>query len=152
MRTWILAALFMIATPATARAEVGLGLFVGEPLGLDVKIDLARRQAIDIVLGATSVRSYDLSYGHLTYLVTPLVGRGRSVLVPVRLGIGVAVFGALEGDVGIAGRVPLEVAILFRNTPVEIYGEIALKLNFVRSNDTDVFVDGDGGIGLRFYF
>lgn len=154
MRTLILAALFMIATPTTARAELGIGLFVGEPLGLDVKIDLGRRQALDLVFGVASIRDgyRDISYGHLTYLLTPFVGRGRSVLVPLRLGIGAAVFGVTEGDVGLAVRAPLELGFMFRRTPLEIYLEIALKVNFYdRDNADDVFVDTDGGIGLRFY-
>lgn len=160
MRPQLLAALAvtaaLAAAPATARADVGLGLFVGEPLGIDLKIDLERRQALDLLLGAASVRDggRDYSYGHLTYLVTPLVGRGRSVLVPLRLGIGVALSGVAEGDLNVAARAPLELALMFRRTPLELYGEIALKLTFVNSNDNAdaVELDTDGGIGLRFYF
>jgi hypothetical protein len=155
MRTLILAALLAIAAPSTARADFGLGLFVGEPLGVDVKIDLARHQAIDLVLGVASVRDglRDESYGHLTYLLTPLVGEGRSFLLPLRLGIGVALLGVAEGDVSVAGRAPLEIALLFRDAPLEIYGEVALKLTFVNANDNnEVVLDTDGGIGLRFYF
>jgi hypothetical protein len=77
---------------------------------------------------------------------------GRSVLVPLRFGIGAALFGVLEEDLNIAGRVPFEIALLFRNAPMEIYGEIALKLTFVSESDDDVVLDSDGGIGLRFYF
>lgn len=154
MRSSILAALVLIATPAAARADIGLGLFVGEPLGVDLKIDLARRQALDLLFGAVSVRDgyRDASYGHVTFLVTPFVGRGRSVLVPLRLGIGAAMFGFAEGDVNLAARAPFEIALLFRRTPMEIYGEIALKLTVVRADDGDVLLDTDGGVGLRFYF
>jgi hypothetical protein len=155
MRTWIFSALAVIATPTSARADVGIGLFLGEPLGFDAKIDLERRQSLDIVLGVLSLRDNyrDVSYGHLTYLVTPFVGRGRSVLVPLRLGIGVAMFGVTEGDLNVAGRAPFELALMFRRTPMEIYGEIALKLSFVREGPgDDVVLDTDGGIGVRFYF
>ena len=156
MRTLILAAILAAAAPSAARADIGIGLFVGEPLGLDVKIDLERRQALDLVFGAVSIRDggRDYSYGHLTYLLTPFVGHGRSVLVPLRLGIGVAMFGVVEGDLNVAARAPFELALLFRNTPLELYGEIALKLTFVNSDDTAdaVVLDTDGGIGLRFYF
>ena len=154
MRTWILAALFVIATPGAARADFGLGVFIGEPLGLDVKIDIARRQALDIVLGVVSIRNglRDDSYGHLTYLVTPLVGRGDTLLLPIRLGIGVAAFGVVEENVGVAGRVPLQIGLIFRNAPIEIYGEVALRVNFVQANEADVTVELDGGLGLRFLF
>lgn len=161
MRPHLLAALAALAAvtaavPAPARADIGLGLFIGEPLGLDVKIDLERRQALDLLLGVASIRDggRDYSYGHLTYLLTPLVGRGRSVLVPLRIGIGVALSGVAEGELNVAARAPLELALMFRRTPLELYGEIALKLTFVNSNDNAdaVVLDTDGGVGLRFYF
>jgi hypothetical protein len=40
----------------------------------------------------------------------------------------------------------------FRRTPVEIYGEIALKLTFIDEDNDHRTVDLDGGIGIRFYF
>ena len=158
MRITLLAAVAtataVLATPAPARAEIGIGLFVGEPLGLDLKIGLERRSALDIVIGVLSLRDNgrEYSYGHLTYLVTPFVGRGRSVLVPLRLGIGAAMFGVVEGDLNIAARAPFEIALLFRSAPMEIYGEIALKLTFVREDENAALLDVDGGIGLRVYF
>jgi hypothetical protein len=149
-----LVALATLATPTTARAEIGVGLFIGEPLGFDLKIDLARRQALDIVLGGTSYRDGErgYSYGHLTYLVTPFVGRGRSVLVPLRFGIGAAVFGVLEEDFNLAGRVPFELALLFRSVPIEIYGEIALRVTLISEYGDEPDLEADGGIGIRFYF
>src|SRR5262249_7871466 len=154
MRTLILAALILIAAPTAARADIGIGLFVGEPLGFDLKIDIERHQALDILFGALSVREgyRDVSYAHLTYLLTPLVAHGRSVLVPLRLGIGVAMYDFVEGYVNIAGRAPFEVALLFRSAPLEIYGEVALKLSFGREAGDGVVLDVDGGLGLRFYF
>jgi hypothetical protein len=148
-----LAAAAGVAAPAPARAEVGIGVFVGEPLGLDLKLDLQRRSALDLVVGAASVRDggRDLSYGHVTYLATLLVSRGQSVLVPVRVGIGAAVAGLVEGDATLAVRAPLELALRMRRAPVEIYGEITLKLVLVRERDAADFVDLDGGVGLRLY-
>jgi hypothetical protein len=153
----VVAVLLFASAPTAARAEVGIGLFVGEPTGLDVKLDLARRSALDIVLGVYS--HYDRfndesGYGHLTYLVQPLVAHGDSVLVPLRVGIGVAIFddhGRWDDDLNIAARVPFEVGLRFRNTPLEIYFEIALKMTFVDEDNDHPFVDLDGGLGLRFY-
>lgn len=136
------------AAPSTARAEsIGLGLFIGRPTGLDIKIDLARRSAIDILLGVTSFEGGRATYGHVTYLVTPFVGRGRSILVPLRLGVGAAVYG-VEDNVDFAVRAPLEIGLRFRRTPLEIYGELALA--FQLSGGADLY--GQGGIGLRVYF
>jgi hypothetical protein len=41
---------------------------------------------------------------------------------------------------------------MFRSVPLELYGEIALKITFIDDNDNDDDVDADGGIGFRIYF
>src|SRR5258707_1349361 len=82
-----------VAASTTARADIGLGLFVGEPLGLDLKLGIGPRSGLDIVLGASSYRRGRTDYAHVTYLLTPFVGHGDSVLIPLRLGVGGAVFG-----------------------------------------------------------
>jgi hypothetical protein len=153
----LVATLLLGFAPATARAEVGLGIFVGEPTGLDVKLDLSRRSALDIVLGVYSHYNRfndDSGYGHLTYLVQPLVAHGDAVLVPLRVGIGVAIFddrGYWNDDLNVAARVPFEVGLRFRRTPLEIYFEIAAKMTFIDEDNDHPFFDLDGGIGLRFY-
>ncbi len=150
MRKLAIAVLFVLV-PAVARAEsIGIGLFVGEPTGFDLKVGLGRRSALDIVIGATSVRGGRTDYAHLTYLVTPFVARGGSVLVPFRLGIGVATLAVVDGNAHVAVRAPLEIGFRFRRTPLELYGEIAYKLVFVEEDF--VADDLDGGIGLRVYF
>jgi hypothetical protein len=158
IRKLVLVATLMVAFAAKpARAEVGFGVFLGEPTGLDVKLDLARRSALDLVFGYYShYRDYGLDgqYAHLTYLVQPMVAHGDSVLVPLRLGIGVAVFdqsGRFNDDLNVAARVPFELGLRFRRTPLEIYFEIAMKVTFIDDYDNHPTVDLDGGIGLRFY-
>jgi hypothetical protein len=138
------------ASPTEARADAAIGLFVGEPLALDLKFGAGRRSAIDIALGATSYRDGRVSYGHLTYLVTVARGRGDSVLIPLRLGIGGAVYGT-DDDLNLAARAPLQVGFRFRSG-VELYGEIAIKLTLIDDNNNNEFADLDGGVGLRFYF
>jgi hypothetical protein len=154
----VVAVLWFASAPAVARAEVGIGIFVGEPTGLDVKLDLARRSALDIVLGVYSHynRFNDGSgYAHLTYLVQPFVSYGDGIIVPLRVGIGVAVFddyGRYDDDINVAARVPFELGLRFRNTPLEIYFEIAVKMTFIDADPNDhPFLDLDGGVGLRFY-
>jgi hypothetical protein len=142
----VILAAVAVGAPGQARADVGLGLFLGEPTGLDLKLDLQRRSALDIVLGFSTFRDGRADYGHLTYLLTPVIGHGRSVSVPLRLGIGVAVFDT--NDTNVAVRAPLEIGLMFHSVPLELYGEIALFVPFVRNVDAEL----QGGIGLRFYF
>jgi hypothetical protein len=147
MRTLVIIAVLAGAAPA-ARADVGIGLFIGEPTGLDLKIGIAQRSGIDIVLGWDTLRDGRDLYGHVTYLVTLLVGHGQSVLVPLRLGIGGAIYGNAPN---IAVRAPLEIGLRLRHTPVEFYGEIAAVLEIVDAPGDPAF-DLDGGVGFRIYF
>lgn len=158
IRKLVIVALFVAAPASQARAEVGIGAFIGEPTGLDLKLGLSDRSALDILFGFYSHWNDrdgidDGTYAHVTYLVTPLVSSGGSVIVPLRLGIGGAVFDdyGRYDDVNLAARFPLEVALVFRNSPVEIYGEIALKMTVIDGDGNHPFLDLDGGIGIRFY-
>jgi hypothetical protein len=150
--------LFVGTTAAPARAEVGIGAFFGDPTGVDFKLDLARRSALDIVVGYNSHwRHYgaDGGYAHLTYLVQPLLARGDSVLVPLRLGIGVALYDDdrfFNDDLNLGARVPAEIGLRFRSVPLEIYFEIAVLITIIDGEPINQDeVDLQGGIGLRFY-
>ena len=158
MRTLVVLAALAIATPASA--DVGIGAFIGEPTGLDLKLGLSRRSALDLLFGWYSHwdnrdRIDDGAYAHVTYLVTPLVTTGNSVIVPLRVGIGAALFddaGRFDQDLHVALRFPLQIGLMFRRSPLELYGEIALKATIIDPGADHRFLDLDGGIGLRFYF
>lgn len=142
----------MLCAARTARADFGIGGFFGDPTGLDIKLGLAPRSGLDLLVGWRDGYRYvgDGGYVHLTYLVTPLVAHGDSVLVPLRLGIGGCVFGPDGNNINVGVRFPLEVGLRFRRAPLEIYGEIALLVAFLHPR-YDV-VQGQGGLGIRFYF
>ena len=158
MRKLVLLGLLAVATPA--HADVGIGAFLGEPTGLDLKLGLAHRSALDIVFGWYSRwgdRDYidDGAYAHITYLVTAMVAHGQSVNLPLRIGIGGAVFddaGRFDQDIHLALRVPFEIALAFRRSPLEIYGEVAIKATIIDPGPNHPFIDLDGGVGARFYF
>jgi len=136
-----------VGIPATAHADVALGLFLGRPSGIDLKFDLQPRSSLDMLFGWSTFERGRAGYGHLTYLYTLAAGRGRSVVIPLRIGIGAAIFGNSD-DIDLGARVPLEVGFRFRSTPLELYLEGALLL--VATHDGDVH--GQFGVGLRFYF
>ena len=150
MRKALIIGLLALAAPSTARADVGIGLFLGDPSGLDLKIDLSGRSALDVVLGWHTFREGRSGYGHVTYLFTLFAGHGRSIVVPFRLGIGGALYGNSD-HVNAGVRAPLEVGLRFRRTPIEVYGEIAALVTFIDDNWGDRF-DIQGGVGIRFYF
>jgi hypothetical protein len=137
----------LVARPAAARADVGLGLFLGEPTGIDLTLGLSGRSGLDLLLGWNTFRDGRVGYGHVTYLVTPVVGHGDAVTVPLRLGIGGALYGPGD-DLTFGIRAPLELGLRLRRTPIEFYGEIALAIIFFDNVDTDI----QGGVGFRIYF
>jgi hypothetical protein len=149
---------FALATPRRAHADVGLGVFIGDPTGLDLKLDLSRNTALDFVLGWHTWWWRDerrwwgdrAGYAHAAYLVTLFAGQGRSIVVPLRLGIGGAIYGDSD-DLNVGVRVPFEVGIRFRRAPIELYGEIAPMLTFL-DDGFHGHLDLQGGIGVRFYF
>lgn len=145
----------MVFGGVTAHADrgFGVGVFVGEPMGLDLKIGLSGPSNLDIVLGWTTYKDGRDAYGHLTYLATLGVARGRAVTVPFRLGVGGAIYddGGLN-DLNIAVRAPLQIGLMFSGAPLELYGEIALKLTLIDANNNNDDFDLDGGMGLRVYF
>lgn len=144
----------MLAIAAPARADVGLGVFVGEPTGIDLKLGLSSRSGLDLLIGWDTYHDNHDHYGHLTYLITPFVGVGDAILVPLRLGIGGAIYddGDFNRGTNVAVRLPAQIGLRFRRTPIEIYGEVALKITFIDENDNNDTVDLDGGMGIRFYF
>ena len=148
--TTIVFGLVIAGRAAPARADFGLGLFLGEPTGVDLKVGLSNRSGLDIVLGFTTLREGRDGYGHLTYLLTPLVAQGDAVTVPIRLGIGGAIFGT-SNNLSFAVRAPFEVGIRLHRTPLEFYGELALALVFVDPQN-DLLFDVQGGLGFRVYF
>src|SRR5882724_11968716 len=80
-----------------ARADVGLGFFLGEPTGLDLKVGLDPRSGLDLLFGIDTFHDNHDFYGHVSYLVTPLIAEGTSVSAPFRLGIGAELVGP-SGD------------------------------------------------------
>jgi hypothetical protein len=148
--TTVVFGLVVAARATPARADVGLGVFLGEPTGLDLKVGLGYRSGLDIVLGFTRLSSNADGYGHVTYLVTPFIGQGDAVTVPLRVGIGGAVFGT-RNDLELAIRAPFEIGVRLRRSPVEFYGEIALAFVFVDPAH-ELELDVQGGGGFRVYF
>jgi hypothetical protein len=144
----------IVAAPKPAHAEIGIGVFIGEPLGLTLKVDLNRRTALEVLLGESSIRHERSEYGHITALFNLFNARGSGVLIPFRLGIGGAIYDDddnFDDDINVAARFPFEVAFRFR-APIELYFEVALLLEVIDSHDNNDLLDVDGGIGFRFYF
>lgn len=146
--------------PSGDGGDLGLGLMLGEPTGVDLKYWLESNRALHFGLAY----SFD-HYGQLTgdYLFEfPNVFRGRegAQFVPY-VGIGAAFFfGAGYTDdagryhdyhgnsAGLGARVPLGIEFLPHGTPIGITAELAPGVALIPG--TFGFIQGY--VGARFYF
>jgi len=155
--TLIAVFLGLAAAPKAANAEVGLGLFLGEPLGFTVKVDLSHNTALEMLIGSDdwdNDRGRDF-YGHVTFLFQLAHVDAEGVIIPFRLGLG----GSVSDDNGrdtnddfdadINVRAPFQIAFRFTSVPIELYIELSLSMELI---DDTGDLDLDGGIGFRVYF
>lgn len=137
------------AQEAPAQADhgpFGIGLIVGQPTGLTMEYGLSEHTALDMAIG------WDLFYGrrfyvHLEFLYFfPTLVQGSSVSLSAYLGAG-GFFAGYNSPTG-GVRVPFGLSLEFTAAPIEIFGEIALRLQLA----PDVHGDPGGAIGFRYYF
>ena len=156
MRRACLAAVVLFSTTtAFARGPegrtVGIGICLPEPSGFTLEAYVSHSTAIDFVIGWDTFNNRN-GYGHLDYLVMPVdLARGGSVSVPLYLGIGGWLIDA-GGDLYFGARVPFGLALNFRSAPLQIFGELALKIILASPHDPGDRLDLDGDVGFRIFF
>jgi hypothetical protein len=145
----VVAGLLLIALATGAPAgDVGLGVMVGEPTGLSLKVWSGTRTAFDAAAG-WSLNESDWIYVHGDYLWhrydLQLDAPGA---LPFYFGIGARVL-LHEGDDSKVGvRVPLGLDYITRDHRFDIFLEVAPIVDLAPSTGFDV----SGGLGARFYF
>lgn len=123
----------------------GLGLIVGEPTGFSAKMWLGSNTAIDAGLAWSLTE--DKFHLHADYLIHSFE------LIPVEYGqlplyFGVGANLGFGKDMWIGARVPLGLAYLFEDVPIDVFLEVAPGLALLPDLD---FTMG-GGIGCRYWF
>jgi hypothetical protein len=144
----------------TEKGTFGVGLIIGEPTGVSMKLYLSDDQAIDGAIGFTAVASG--IHAHADYLFHPWIVEERdSFVIPVYLGPGIRL---LERDRGRGADDGLQLGIRgvagflfdFTDIPLDVFAEVAVigDLRF-GTNDDDYNGFGvslNAGIGARYYF
>jgi hypothetical protein len=160
-----MALMALISVPLTARAggpesrDFGLGIILGEPSGLTGKLWLTSDHALDFHL-AYRVQGEDLGI-YVDYLVHfyGVFDIHTGFRLPLYAGIG----GVLtthftdhdhgrhhhHGDnLGLGVRIPLGVAMEFKDAPIEIFLEFVPGMLILPGTNSDF----GGALGGRFYF
>jgi hypothetical protein len=177
-----LAAVLCAATPARAEHNFGVGLEIGEPIGLCGKYYLGSNAhgtvtALSFGLGAIQGPGPDGLHMHVDFLWHPAVlartpdfslpfyiGGGARLLQHsvssfcVRNGNQVVCYDTSDDDTHLGVRVPVGILMDFNKVPLDLFFEIAVVVDFLHvHNDSavhhdDNFVDLNADIGVRYYF
>ncbi len=152
LRPWFAAGCLAVTLASTPVASAqggpfGLGLFVGEPVGVTANIKFSEARSIAL-LAAWSLGKGGGFYGHADYL---FYKRGlfqiEGAPFDLHFGLGAGV-GAHSDGAALAVRVPVGLGHTFRSAPIEVFVELGLGAWLIPATDLSV----TGGIGGRYYF
>ncbi len=130
------------------KGTFGVGPIFGEPLGVNAKVWLSDKFAVDGGLGWSFVDPDGAElYGDALFHKFDLLRKDKGDL-PVYIGIGGRVKFTEHGD-NLAGiRVPIGISYLMQNQRLEFYAEVAPILDVAPTTT----LNWNGGVGIRYYF
>jgi len=137
---------FILNTMKAQDKNIGLGIIVGEPTGISFKYWTSSTTAFDAAL-AWSFIDGGAFHIHADYIFHNFnlirFSEGR---LPFYYGIGGRIKTADKTQVGV--RVPLGLAFMFNNTPVDIFLEVVPILNLAPKTDFRI----NAALGARYFF
>ena len=160
----VLAAVIGIAAPARAddsggrgadKGTFGVGLIVGEPIGVTAKLYLTDDRAVQGAVGSAFIGG-GLQL-HADYVFHPYILQSRdSFVLPVYVGPGVRVIDYNNGGnntawaLGVRGVAGM--LFDFKNEPLDVFFEIAPVLEYKFSSGAGFQLSLNVGVGIRYYF
>jgi hypothetical protein len=141
--------------------KLGAGVMLGVPLSAVGKLMLTSELAVDVGMGAyVAFRDRTGFHMHADLLFHPFVAvEGETFKAPLYVGLG-SRFLHYQGINHVGVRVPLGIAFVFDNLPIDVFLETAFIYDFSISQGEPGevgesgpgAVDVNGLIGLRYYF
>lgn len=142
----------IVASPETANAQAngeggdfGLGVMLGEPTGVSAKVWNNQNSAFGFG-AAWSFGRYDAIHLHADYLRHSWFGDIEKGNLAFYYGIGGRL--VLADDPAIGVRIPVGLNYVVEDAPIDLFVEAVPILDLAPSTD----FDGNGALGLRFYF
>ena len=137
----------------------GLGIIIGEPTGLSAKLWTSADNAFDFGLGwsvgGDRISRFNGTYGggsrvhfHMDYLWHSFHAIHSSERFPLYYGIGGRFNSGGGYNSSVAVRGVLGIAWLPRETPIDVFLEVAPSLQLTPSSGFGI----DAGLGARYYF
>ncbi len=136
--------IIMVSTVRAEHGNLGVGIVVGEPTGLSMKVWHSKKMAIDGAVAWSLGNNGDIQM-HADYLWHNFNTFSNRNL-PLYYGLGGSA--RLGDDTKIGGRAVMGVNYLFKSAPVDFFFELAPVFYVIPSSNFDI----TGGLGFRFYF
>lgn len=124
----------------------GVGVILGEPTGISLKNWLNKTNAIDAGISWTLYKP--ALHLHVDYLWHSYNVFSTKERIPLYYGIGGRLKFGNKDDARIGVRGVIGIDFFIRNTPLDIFIEIAPIFDLVPSTS----VSGNGGLGIRYFF
>jgi len=142
----ILFSLIFISITHAQSSGIGVGLIVGEPTGISGKYWTGSTTAFDAGLAWSFIdeNAFQIHADYIFHnmrLITIPDGK-----LPFYYGIGARLKTATDVQLGV--RVPLGLAYLFQNAPIDIFIEVVPILDLIPKTDFQISV----ALGARYYF
>jgi len=142
----VLLSVFFLSNINAQSKGIGLGLIIGEPTGISFKYWTGSTTAFDAALAWSFIDEGAFHiHGDYIFHNMRLISVPEGTL-PFYYGIGARIKTANDTKLGV--RVPLGLAYLFSNAPVDIFLEIVPILDFTPKTDFSI----NAAIGARYFF
>jgi hypothetical protein len=142
----ILFSLIFISSIKAQSNGIGVGLIVGEPTGISGKYWTGSTTAFDAALAWSFVdeNAFQIHADYLFHNIRLItISEGK---LPFYYGIGARLKTA--NDIKLGVRVPLGLAYLFQNVPIDIFVEVVPILDLIPKTDFQI----NAALGARYYF
>jgi hypothetical protein len=139
--------LFSVQVSVAQEHGFGIGVIIGEPTGFSAKLWTSPVNAFDFALGWSTAGGRQSNF-HVDYLWHSFGTMHTSGRFPLYYGIGGRLITGPSNDASVAVRGVLGVAWMPRNTPIDIFLEVAPTVQLTSSTGFGI----DAGIGARFFF
>jgi len=126
--------------------KIGAGIIAGEPTGLSFKYWLSEKTALDAAFAWSFVdeNAFQIHADYLIHNFTLIsVPEGK---LPFYFGIGGRI--KFSNDASLGVRVPVGLAYIFKDAPIDIFLEVVPILDLLPKTDFDI----SAAIGGRYFF
>jgi hypothetical protein len=137
--------------PLESKNRWGLGAQLGEPSGLQSRVWLNVRNALDFTLAYSFQESFLIAGSYVWNFTQAVPGELKKFHIHPYAGAGIFLSvhsGFISDSVHTGIRIPFGLEYVFPGSPVSVFLDIAVAVGVIPSTDVNI----QGAIGGRYYF